>query len=48
MLVSEQPTDSLPFTGRAGEGMGIGIGAVDAETHPPPSLPLEGGGVPPC
>ncbi|MFC3108190.1 ATP-dependent RNA helicase HrpA [Undibacterium arcticum] len=32
--------DSLPFKGRAGEGMGSASGT----THPPPNLPLEGGG----
>jgi ATP-dependent helicase HrpA len=34
--------DSIPFKGRGGEGMGSLAGA---ETHPPPNLPLEGGGV---
>lgn len=36
-------TDSLPFKGRAREGMGSASEA--AETHPPPNLPLERGGI---
>ena len=35
-------SDSLPFKGRAGGGMGS-HGTPDT-THPPPNLPLEGGG----
>jgi ATP-dependent helicase HrpA len=34
---------SLPFKGRAGVGMGVSSGSK--ETHPPPNLPLERGGV---
>ena len=33
-------TDSLPFKGRVGVGMGLDLNL----THPPPNLPLEGGG----
>ncbi|RJG06559.1 ATP-dependent RNA helicase HrpA [Noviherbaspirillum cavernae] len=36
----EDAPDALPFKGRDGEGMGV----VSGKTHPPPNLPLEGGG----
>jgi 2-methylcitrate dehydratase (2-methyl-trans-aconitate forming) len=42
IAIAPEPTGSLPFKGRAREGMGL---AQDrSEPHPPPSLPLEGGG----
>ncbi|MEO7253166.1 MAG: TIM-barrel domain-containing protein [Casimicrobium sp.] len=38
--------DSLPFKGRAGEGMVLGgeVNRAATENHPPPNLPLEGRG----
>jgi hypothetical protein len=39
---------SLPFEGEAGVGMGLFVGKrmkfLAFKPHPPPSLPLEGGG----
>ena len=40
---------SRPFKGRDGAGMGCGRWLIDEiaarKTHPPPNLPLQGGGV---
>ncbi|HEY8100361.1 MAG TPA: ATP-dependent RNA helicase HrpA [Burkholderiaceae bacterium] len=42
-ITSVAPSEhSLPFKGRAREGMGVSLSS--AETHPPPNLPLERGG----